>query len=67
MFATSILIHRKALLWQGKGPSGHTVWIDRTPLSFSYVLVESMNVVVHDSICTVGVLIFGVSRPPVKW
>ncbi len=62
----SILIHRRAVLWQGKGPSGHSVDVDRTPLSFSYMLTESLDVVVHYSARTDRVLIFGVYGPSVK-
>jgi hypothetical protein len=36
-------------------------------LSFAYVPAESMDVAVHDSTRTLGVLILGVSCPPVKW
>ena len=36
-------------------------------MSFAYVLVEWMDVAVHYSTFTVGVLILGVSCPPVKW
>ena len=51
---------------RGKGPSGHSVCADRTPLSFSYMLTESLDVVVHYSARTDRVLIFGVYGPSVK-
>lgn len=51
---------------RGKGPSGHSVDADRTPLSFSYMLTESLNVVVQYSARTDRVPIFGVYDLPVK-
>lgn len=63
MSDTSIPIHRRALLRRGKGPSGHSVCVDRTPLSFSYILAVPLGVVVQYSAHTTEMRILGAYLP----
>lgn len=60
MSDTSMLIYRRALIWQGKRPFRSFCLCRQDAIVLFLRLAESMDVVVHDSIGTVGVLIFGV-------
>ena len=62
----SIQFQRRALRQRNTNPSSSRCWANRTPLSFSCILAESKDVVVHYSTRTIGVHIFGVYCPPVK-
>ena len=63
----SILFQGRALRQRNMNPSSSHCWANRTPLSFSCILAESIDVVIHYSTgTTIGVLIFGVYCPPVK-
>ena len=60
MSDTSMLIYRRALLWQGKRPFRSFCLCRQDAIVLFLRLAESMDVVVHDSTGIVGVLIFGV-------
>ena len=49
-----------------KNPPDPFSWTRGTPLSFTCILVESMDVVVHYSTRTMGLDIYEVYCPPVK-